>query len=120
MCSLFPFISHFPPPFFCKKLADAHDHTNKKSASAEEMAAQHQARLEEMMNIKQEHENEIEELKEMMKTASQSLEGKEEDLVEAHKKLNQVHEELAVAKEAKVAAEGHAMGMVIELKNIKK
>lgn len=84
------------------------------------MAEQHQARLEEMMNIKQAHETEIEELKEMMKNATISLEGKEEDLVEAHKKINQVHEELAAAKEAKVAAEGHAMGMGIELKNIRK
>jgi DNA mismatch repair ATPase MutS len=59
-------------------LADAHDHTHKKSKDSEAMAAQHQARLDEMMNIKQQHETEIDELRETVRNATRSLEGKEE------------------------------------------
>jgi hypothetical protein len=103
-----------------QQLADAHNTTTKKSKDSEAMAQQHEARLEEMLSIKQQNETEINQLKALLEQSTASLEAKEEDVVAAHKQLSEVHEELNAAKEAKVAAEASAMGLGIELKNVTK
>ena len=99
------------------KMNEALNSTSAKTAASEAMAQQHKERLDGLMDERAAREQECAELKELLAAANASTEHKEEELTRVTQEISQLHEDLSAAKEAKVAAEGSAMGIGIELKN---
>ena len=102
------------------KLSESVNSSSKRSADQEAQAAQHAARLETMMNEREKNLAELARLESDLEFANTSVEAKEEDVVAIQAEVTSLHAELTAAREAKVAAEGSAMGLGIELKTVQR